>query len=230
MSVNRSPKLVSDSQQIFLDAANVRSYPGSGTTWFDLSGNNNDGTLTNGPTFDTNYNGSILFDGVNDTVDCGAVPKIGSSLTALTVSAWVRPTTAATKCILENGTTFNTNTFYLFQENASNFSFSVFGSGQDLIQTPGTYSLNVWYNLVGVWSSGKRLKFYSNGIESTGGVTTGSAQTSLINGNTNLFIGARAWSSFQFAGNISCVNIYNRVLSADEILQNFNAFRGRYGI
>ena len=68
MSLSRGPKIVTNGLVLYLDAANKKSYPGSGTTWTDLSGNNNTGTLTNGPTFDSNNGGSIVFDGTNDYV------------------------------------------------------------------------------------------------------------------------------------------------------------------
>ena len=62
------PRIVSNGLVLCLDAANKRSYPGTGTTWTDLSGNSNNGTLTNGPTFSAGNMGSILFDGTNDYV------------------------------------------------------------------------------------------------------------------------------------------------------------------
>ena len=71
MSLNHSPKIVTDGLVLCLDAASRKSYPGSGTTWFDRSGNGNNGTLTNGPTFSSDNGGSIVFDGTNDYVNCG---------------------------------------------------------------------------------------------------------------------------------------------------------------
>lgn len=68
MALNHSPKIVTNGLVLYLDAANQKSYPGSGTTWTDLSGNGNTGTLTNGPTFSANNNGGIVFDGANDYV------------------------------------------------------------------------------------------------------------------------------------------------------------------
>ena len=68
MSTRYNPSIVRDNLVLYLDAANTKSYPGSGTTWKDISGKGNNGTLTNGPTFDSNNLGSIDFDGVNDHV------------------------------------------------------------------------------------------------------------------------------------------------------------------
>jgi len=229
MALGHSPSIATNGLVLCLDAANVKSYPGSGTTWTDLSGNGNNGTLTNGPTYSSSNGGSIVFDGTNDTVDCGPVSQVGSSLTGLTVSAWINTNSASTRCILENGTGYTTNTFYLFQENSNNFTFALYGNTYDAVYSNYTYQLNTWYNLVGVWSSGNRVSMYTNGVQ-TNGTRGGSVLTTVINGNTNLFVGARAGNSYPFSGSISNVALYNRALSASEVKQNFNALRGRYGI
>ena len=91
------------------------------------------------------------------------------------------------------------------------------------------YQLHTWYNLVGVWTPNQRIKLYTNGVL-TIGTTQGSASPTLINGNTNLFVGSRAGTQYPFSGKISNTKIYNRALSDQEIQQNFNAIRGRYGI
>lgn len=210
-----------------LDAANAKSYTGTGTVWNDLSGQANNGTMINGVVADTGF---MRFDGVDDTINCGPVSQIGSSLTELTVSVWLNSNSRSTKCILENGTSHASNTFYMFQENTNYFTFEVFGDGNyDVVYANYVYQLNVWYNLVGVWSSGNRVDMYTNGVLSNG-TRYGSVSNSVINGNTNMFVGARAGTSYQFAGNISDVKLYNRALTAQEIQKNFEALRGRYGI
>jgi hypothetical protein len=232
MGLNHSPRIVTDGLVLCLDAANKKSYPGSGTTWTDLSGNGNNGTLVNGVTYNDNNKGVMTFDGVNDSVDCGVMPEIGSTLTGLTASVWLKTETNSIRCILENGTSFTTNTFYMFQENTTNITFLVYGEGGfDLVQIsePIPYNTNVWFNVVGVWQSGQRCKMYYNGIDKTS-FRGGSLRNSLINGNTNMFVGARAGTQFPFLGNVSNVYLYNRDLSAAEIQQNFNATRGRFGV
>ena len=91
MSLSRGPKTITNGLVLYLDAANKKSYPGSGATWTDLSGNSNTGTLTNGPTFSAANMGSILFDGTNDYVDCGNNSSL--QITQGTISAWVKSTT-----------------------------------------------------------------------------------------------------------------------------------------
>ena len=73
MGISRGKSIVTDGLILYLDAANKKSYPGSGTVWSDLSGNANTGTLTNGPTFDSSNNGSINFDGTDDLVECSSI-------------------------------------------------------------------------------------------------------------------------------------------------------------
>lgn len=232
MAIAYNTSIVRNGLVLYLDAANVKSYPGTGTAWNDLSGNGNHGTLVNGVGYSTGNQGTMVFDGTNDTVDCGAMPVIGSSLTGLTVSMWIRTATNSVRIYAENGTNFTTNTFYLAQENATNLTFLVYGSDTyDLVQisSPNPYPLNTWFNIVGVWSSGIRCKLYYNGENRTQN-RDGTARTSLRNGNTNLFLGSRAGTSLYHQGDISATQIYNRALTDQEILQNFNALRGRYGI
>lgn len=229
MALQHSPSIVTTDLVYYVDAANSRSYPGTGTILKDISNTAAISTLTNGPTFSGSNLGTFLFDGVDDYINCGSTPGIGSSLTGLTVSVWINTNSASTRCILENGTNYTTNTFYLFQENSNYFTFEVYGTGHDVVYANYVYNLNTWYNLVGVWSAGNRVEMYTNGIL-TSGTRGGAAQSALINGNTNLMIGSLAGSTYFYSGIIGSIGIYNRALSSPEINQNFNALRGRYGI
>lgn len=226
MSLGHGSSIVRSGLVLHLDAANKKSYSGTGTSWNDLSGNGNNGTLTNGPTFNSNY---FIFDGVDDTINCGPTSQIGSSLTGLTVSAWVYPTSKSSRCIMENGNGYTTNTFYLFQEDANYFTFEVYDGAYDAVYANYGYQLNTWYNLVGVWSSGIRVDLYTNGVL-TSGTRIGAVQSAVRNGNTNLFVGSRAGTQYPYSGRINQPMLYTRALSQTEIQQNFNATRGRYGI
>ena len=89
MATDYNPSIVTDGLVLCLDAANTKSYPGSGTTWTDISGKGYDGTLTNGPTFSSDNLGCIVFDGSNDRVD--GVHNSELNLTQdLTVECWFR--------------------------------------------------------------------------------------------------------------------------------------------
>jgi hypothetical protein len=231
MAVQYNPGIVTDGLVLCLDAANRKSYPGTGTASNDLSNTGNNGTLVNGVSYSTTNSGIFTFDGTDDTIDCGAASQIGSSLTALSVEAVVRPTAATTKIIAENGSSFSSDTFYLAQENSTQFTFLVYGEGgYDRADANFNYSTNTWYHLVGVWASGKRPILYANGNVASAPAGGGSTRTTLQNGNTNLFIGSRNNSSLRFSGNIALMKIYNIELSNSQVLQNFNALRGRFGI
>jgi hypothetical protein len=230
MSLGHGASIVRDGLVLYLDAANPKSYT-SGTTWFDLSGNN-DGTLINGVGYSADNKGAMVFDGVNDTIDCGQVSSVGSSLLGLTISMWVNPAANATAMYAENGTTFTTNTFYLAQENTAVLTFLVYGEGgYDLVEvsSPNPYPINTWFNIVGTWSSGTRCKLFYNAEDKTK-LRGGAIRNTLINGNTNLYIGSRNNSSIFYRGNVGSTSIYNRALTEVEIKQNFEATRGRYGI
>ncbi len=88
------PNIITNGLILELDAANRKSYPGSGTTWTDLSGNGNTGTLTNGPTFSSANGGSIVFDGVDDYVNCGNASSLNFERTnSFSFCFWIYPTT-----------------------------------------------------------------------------------------------------------------------------------------
>jgi hypothetical protein len=88
MSVAGGPDLIQDGLVLCLDAANTKSYPGSGTSWVDLSGNGNNGTLTNGPTFSSTNGGNIFFDGTNDYVRVSSTSIIPGS-SSFTFNIWL---------------------------------------------------------------------------------------------------------------------------------------------
>jgi hypothetical protein len=202
----------------------------NGANWTDLSSSQYTPSLVNVPTYSSANNGTILFDGTNDYVNCGTTPAIGSSLTALTAEVWMYPTRAAGTLIAENGTAHNANTFYLAQENTTQLSFEVWGgTTYDAIFSTAAYQVNTWYHFVGTWTAGVRVKMYLNGV-SGGGTPTGSMQTAVANGNTNLMVGSRAGTSSYFQGNIAAFRFYNRALTDAEVVQNFNAGRGRFSL
>jgi hypothetical protein len=155
-------------------------------------------------------------------------------MTGLTVSIWYRVNTRRTEIIAENGTNFTTNTFYIAHEDANNLSFAVandLGQYSRIYGGPFPYVVGAWYNFVGVWSSGSNLLAYVNGQNSSRALLNPfGSLTSLRSGNANLFLCRRPGGALYSTGTIQNFQIYNRALSAAEILQNFNALRGRFGI
>jgi hypothetical protein len=218
MSLQHSPRIVTDGLVLCLDAANRQSYAGSGTVWTDLAGSNN-GTLTNGPTFSSANGGSLVFDGSNDYINLQNPSAL--NLTELTVSAWVRTTTNANQIIL--GKSYLTSYYLNIAPNVKVFSFWTTGSSLNspVIQEIGG---SAWCHVAGtINNTTKRIYFNGISVNSAAGATVG------IDSNS-VFIGSWYNLSAFFNGNISQVSIYNRALTPVEILQNYNATKGRYNL
>lgn len=222
MSTSYSPKIVTNGLTLVLDAANRRSYPGSGTSWNDLSGNANTGTLTNGPTFDSANGGSIVFDGSNDYVDCGNSLSTQFSSNSITVSCFAKISSVVSKntLISFNGA-FNfflpgnrlTTTYQLYWDSTSSWKNGI----------KSDWNVNQWYNF-GWTISGVDLIFYVDGVPN--GTSTLSVNFTPSSVTRIGFANAGEYAT----GNIANIQVYNRALSAQEILQNFNATRSRFGV
>ena len=235
MGLSHSPSISVNGLVLCLDAGNIKSYPGSGTTWTDLTGIGNNGTLTNGPTYSSSNGGSIVFDGTDDHIlvasNAASIPY-GSS--ARTVSIW----------FYTNSTTWTDNVnnlfFYGAGSNSSAFGidFSTYpsmevytwgGAGRDLTFST-TYSQVGWKNITVTYNGANTILIYENGIFTQTLTLSVACNTT----TSNVYIGAINPSAIPggsyFDGRISNTSIYNRALTAAEIQQNFNALRGRYGI
>lgn len=242
MGVQYNPSIVTSGLVLALDSANTKSYPGSGTTWTDLSTSATNAVLTNGPTYSTSNNGFITFDGLNDH---GLITNPATLRNQdFTISLWVYPQTQnqALATIIDfehsngNGTVLQgwviqsedstTNRYYYitYYTGSSFQPVGNFGAGKGLQITTG-----VWQNLT-YTKSGTSVTGYLNGIQ----IYTATAASATVSYLTpkNAAIAGTVVSALgrYFKGNISSFQIYNRGLSSLEITQNFNALRGRYGI
>jgi hypothetical protein len=220
MSATLGPsKSITSGLVLYLDAANLTSYPGTGTTWTDLSGNNNNGTLTNGPTFNSANGGSIVFDGVDDYVNCGN--NNSSKLTSGTVNVWMK--TTSTSVAYQGIVTKALN--YGIYNYGGNLLLYDWGTGAD--RNSGISISNGNWRFITLRFSSNSLNnatVYINGVLV---YTTTMYKTSDI---YNLGIGTGGDGSQPLPGTIGVVQIYNKVLSATEILQNYNATKGRFGL
>lgn len=244
MGFYRGPQIVRDGLVLYLDAANTKSYPGSGTTWNDLSGNGNNGTLVNGPTFDSGNNGSIVFDGVNDYI---SVPNqiLGnlSNDNSLTVSVFANvnepslTTRSGLLCNQKYQSEVDPGGFGLVIESFGRFAVNL-TKDVDGVKTSyeslGVSTLNrqqyaeycFTYN-----SITKTVITYKNGIQQ-GSTTNPNYGWSKNTTNRPTVIGVNTqggWGNF-YKMNIGISKIYNRALTAEEILQNYNATKSRYGL
>jgi hypothetical protein len=241
MSTIGGPATVTSGLVLELDAGNIKSYPTTGTTWFDKSGNANNGTLTNGPTFNTGSLGSIVLDGTNDYVNCGNNSSINITGSGLTLSAWVYRTAlnsnannyrriiekaAAYPSLQYSFTTTPTGSSSgegkLLLDLYLNSSLPTFITGSTQLQ------LNTWYHAVATYDGSFR-KLYLNGALDGQLATTGNITSTV----SNLVIGdylPGPGTTYAWNGRIAQTQIYNRALSTSEVQQNFNATRARFGI
>lgn len=233
MTIYGGPEIVTDGLVLHLDAANSKSYPGSGTTWNDLSGNGNNGTLTNGPTFSSNNKGGIVFDGINDHI---ALPSLGtfSKSSNITIETWVysSATPSTTKSIV---TQYSTSTYFDcgLASNSTGYFFAYSEQGAvaaDYATDTVPYNINQWYYVVGIYDT-SYVWLYVNGIYRT--KTAYNTTLSSVSNNPVWYIGKFRQNStdyYHWTGNISNTKVYTRALSASEVLQNYNATKGRYGL
>jgi hypothetical protein len=221
-----------------LDAAKSDSYPKSGTVWRDVSGFQNNGTLTNGPTFDSNNGGSIVFDGVDDYVtDIGLASTFSfiQNTGIFTISTWVKLTdlSIARYFIGNNDGTTGSKGFYLGYSGVSGrlwlaITYGV-GGQTTLNQIKSNFFTDNNWVLVTCVGNGTTCQFYKNGTSfdtpgNFGTFSTGDSTRVLSVGRINNF------NSSYWSGNVALTQIYNRSLSPSEVLQNYNATKGRYGL
>jgi hypothetical protein len=232
-TLSGGPNIIMDGLLLNLDAGNTKSYVSGSTIWNDLSRQGNNGILTNGPTFNGDNGGSIVFDGVNDRVT-----KVGAIDTGqnFTVNAWIRPTLlgATRRAIVGNGYRYIGRLGWFLSTGSTNNTFFL-SIGADVafkVAAANTLTLNNWqYITATVVNGGGNIDLYRNAQTTNTSVFSSNAGT-ITYTNTEFHIGFRnlLTENDPYTGNIACVSIYNRVLSLTEILQNFNATRARFGI
>jgi len=223
MGVSGGPNAIQDGLVLALDAADRNSYPGTGTTWNDVSGNNNSGSLVNGPTFNSANGGSIVFDGTNDIVNTSYI-----SSNAFTWSVWFKTNVVSSG--YRNIISIPTPNYILLLMDISTPNLGFWTSdglsGQSL-STP-TIAVNTWYNVVFVREGNSITNGYKTYVNS---VSYGSANTVTWSASDTISLGGRTDDGSQFMnGNISEVSIYNRALTTTEIRQNYNALKSRFGL
>lgn len=225
-------QIVTSGLVVSLDAADKNSYPGSGTIWTDLTGNNNSGSLINGPTFNSANGGSIFTDGTDDYI---VTPNAGSATDNYTFSAWFNNDNySEEKFILTRGKDgFGAGWSLFISVSAGGTPISA--AVPTVPSTVGLYnnistkvlSLNTWYYITGVWRSGVSIGLYINGMFDCETATT---RTTLRSSTRAWAFGIHPAASIFTSGYTAAAQIYNRALSADEILQDYNAQKSRFGL
>lgn len=218
--------IVTDGLVLYFDGGIASSYPSTGTSWIDLSGYGNNGTLVNGPTYTTNSGGNIVFDGVDDYANFYA-PNLGGTAT---VEMWA------------NATSFGSNMFmgwlyYDLYAYAGGLGYNTGNSDVYGISAATVSSLG----LSGNWKqyifemrsdvSYTNNKIYVNTVSQTLSQQLGSESPSTRNFNSgNGRIASWGGGGYNMAMNCAIFRVYNRSLTQSEIIQNFNANRRRFNI
>jgi hypothetical protein len=216
------PQLVKSGLTFLVDASNPESYPGSGTVWYDISGKNYNINLLNGPTYSGEYGGAIVFDGTNDYGITRSLTQLEMGNRSCTIGAWFRTTDSigaiATKRGAGSGYQHYIYTGKLYADGYST-STGVFSASAINNNT-------VKYGVVVFDYPNSTIRLYINGVaDNTASLSSGGNDTSAY------FNIARSQQyTDHFAGTIYSVQVYNKALSATEILQNFNAGRGRFSL
>jgi len=200
---------------LWLDAGVSDSYPAGGTVWIDLAGSNN-GTLVNGPTFSKSNGGSLVFNGVNSFVRV-TLPST-TSYNTFTYNSWIYATNnSGYRTIIDQ----DNDNWGLYSSNGELVSWDPqFGSGY-------IFNLNQWYNAVMSHTDGGPVLFYVNGSLVYTSSNSSTNHTTSYFGIGAGILGPTNADEF-WSGNISQVSIYNRELTAPEILQNYNATKSRF--
>ena len=224
-------RIVTDGLILNLDPANRNSYPGTGSQIYDLSGSGNTGTLNNGPIFSSLNGGSIIFDGSNDYINIPDANSLNPS--TITLSCWVKLNTFTDNAnLISKGFTSVGSPYiqYTLKMNttANNnlYGFEISKNGTNVfVYTTTPLSINTYYHLTATYD-GNTLRLYKDGVlDPASAVSSGT----IASYATPVQIGRWGTQGTQhFNGNISQVQIYNRALTQQEILQNYNATKNRF--
>jgi len=222
--------LVTANLQLYLDAALASSYPGSGTTWYDLSGNGNDVTMQDSGSISwTSSGGSYFSTGADGYFNNTATNNLPSGSSPYTLCAWVQwpsgtwPGTGGILCVGDGfGSVNSVNAFRTI--NSPN-GLNNYWWGNDLSSAATLADYTVWVNVVAQWD-GTFRNLWVNGIQIASDNTSG-----LNTNNANLQVGLTWPAQYEYLqGNIGQALIYDRALTSSEIMQNYNSISSRYGL
>ena len=220
MALSHSPAIITQNLVLCLDAANSKSYPGSGTTWTDLSGNGNNGTLVNGVGYSGSNLGSLSFDGVDDGVN---VSSSSLSPTSGTLCFWIKSNISKDIYNTHSGS-WNQNTLLGVGGNL------LFRISNGVVANPGDVTISsslvfddIFHFVCTTWTVGGERAIWLDGTK----------RASLTNTlqfvpSSTFEVGYKSWGASYYNGNIYSIASYNRALTAAEIQQNYNALKSRY--
>jgi type II secretory pathway pseudopilin PulG len=225
MATNYSPRIVTDGLIMYLDAASKKSYPGTGSTWTDISNNRNNGTLINNPTFSSNNNGILQFNGINQYVTSVITNTPFTQLTF--IAFFYRITTGASGAgiVFNREGGGNVTGMNICYPNSNNLGYHWNDdSGTYLYDSGLSVPLNVWsYCALSVNSTSALFCVNGNFINRI----YSHASTNI---GAGLQIGADVPTNRYYQSNFASTYLYNRALTISEIAQNYNAIKGRFNL
>lgn len=227
MSIAYNTSVNRDGLVLYLDAANTKSYPGSGTTYFDLSGIGNDSTLVNGVTYSSSNKGILVFDGVNDAI---TIPNNVVYTNGFSISLWVYPTLVdtLTRRIIDKTTTTTSPNGLFMHITSTQLFFNINATSIGITVPITSVPINKWTHIAFSTTNTGLTAFYIDGklfTTQTLNPPSGITVTSLLT------IGNRSTALDRpFNGSINSFMFYHSILPASGVKQNFEATRSRYGI
>ena len=224
--------VIDSSAMVWLDSSQSASFANVGSTWYDLTVNSKNYTLSNIPTYTYNNSGPVLtFAGASSQFTTSAATLFNSTtFNAYTMNLWVYPTGAGQLVAVTGQATINTGYHYSAIEisAAGVIKFGQWTGGMTTIAT-STQSLNAWYNLVITYNGSTATAYVNNtnvGSSAIAWSSPGASTFFPLMGIDSTNMGTTGYAS----GSVGAFMVYNRGLSADEVSNNFNALRRRYGI
>lgn len=228
------PHIVTDGLELALDGLNTKSYPGSGTTWYDLSGNDNDGTLSGAAMQDNGTTArNIGFDGTNDKVTIPADASLRPA-SAFSVEAWVYigsyPASWYSLIQAPQSNASHTNPYFdwaIYIRNDGGLHTRVDGTDSLSTGTTTKVPTGQWSHIVITWTGGLVSYYLQGNLIQTHSIGVTSIT---YDNNTDVLIGVNASSTEDFNGNVGYAKFYSIRLTAAQVAQNFNANKQRFGL
>jgi len=241
MGISGGPDVIQDGLVLTADPADINSFRSGSTLIYDLSGNNNTGTLTNGPVFDSGSIKSIFLDGTNDFINFGTSSSLNVT-NNVSFNIWFKPignnyglVAGSWAGVIAKRTEFSGISTFGVNHNGAGNTFQIYfnsvGSYQVLsLSTSQYFSLNTWVNLSATFlqsGSNTIITAYKNGFFISSGSFAGNIPAAP---SANVTVGC-SYLNQEFTNmNYGGCRVYNRALSAPEVLQNYNATKTRFGL
>lgn len=224
MALHHNPRIVTSGLIFALDAGDINSYPGSGTTAADLVGGTV-GTLSSA-TFSSQNKGNWIFDGTDDYI---SITGLDSSFHTSqgSIEAWVKPSSDGSDQMVAGfggGGTYGATR--VIRINGSNWGYVTYGSGTEDWGGFASVAFNTWAHVVLGWN-GTALTFWLNTVKYT------ATRSGVVTPNSSVIrLGSAPWNAAdrEFEGNIARYSAYSRLLSDSEIEQNYEAQKTRFGL